>query len=224
MKDYKPFASIIKDRRLSVFNLIGRPIIRALNRYKVIHSRISKRPGSPIEVRDDIYEGVYAISIKEPTGRQAVWVLYISVQEWYLTPSKVPSKARKVLAALRYLSTPDTYAYVAIVAKRATSGAHRTASRLGVPIRTANHVIKDIKKYLLKRYTQLIAILRGRRIFGELAALLYLLQEALKELIGAGIPTVFNDPFDVIACYDRGCTVPEGLGPPQVPDDGWQEN
>jgi len=218
MKDYKPFASIIKDRRLSVFNLIGRPIIRAVNRYRGIHSRISKRVDPPIEVRDDIYEGVYAVLIKEPTGRQTVWVLYISVQEWYLTPSKIPSKARKVLVALRQLSTPDTYAYVAIIAKRATSGAHRTASRLGVPIRTANQVINDIKKYLLKRYTQLLSALKGKKIFGELAALLYLLQEVLKEFVGAGTPTVFNDPFDVIACYDRGCTVPEGLGPPQLPD------
>jgi len=221
MKDYKPIASIIRDKRLSIFNVFGRPLIRATNRYKEIHNHISKRPDSPIEVRDDIYEGVFAVSIKEPTGRRAVWVFYVSVQEWYLTPNKIPSKVRKVLVALRQLSTPDTYAYVAIVAKRATSGAHRLASSMGVPIRTLNQVIRDIKKFLLKRYTQLIAALRGKRVYGELAALLYLLQEVLKEFLGVGVPTVFNDPFDAIICYERGCTVPSGLDPPKVLDDGW---
>jgi len=214
MKDYKPFASKIRDKRLSVFNSFGTGFLRALNRYREVHRKISKRPDSPIEIIDDVYEGVFAIVIKEPNGRRASWVLYISVQEWYLTPSKIRPKARKVNETLRSISVPDQYTYTAIIAKRATTGARRLAVEMGTPIRTLNQVTNDIKKYVVKRYTQLLSALKGKRVYGELSALLFLLQEVAKEFAGSGIPIIFNDPFDAIICYERGCTVQVGLDPP----------
>jgi len=211
---YKRLAERVRDRRLEVFNLLFLPLIRSVRGYREAYRRVSRRLDSPVEVVDDIYEGVFAVVIKEPGGRRAAWVLYVSVQEWYITPSKVPAKARKVLEAVRRVSVPGQYTYVALVCRRATSGAVRLATRLGVPIRTAGQVRSDIRKYVVKRFSQLLSALRGRRVYGDLAVLLYLLQEAAKELVGQGVPTLFKDPLDAILCYDRGCTVPSDIGPP----------
>jgi len=211
---YKRIADLVRDRRLTVFNSLFLPIIKSMGRYREIHRHITRRYESPIEVVDSIYEGVFAVSIKEPSGRRAAWVVYVSAQEWYITPSKVPSKARKVLEVMRRISVPGQYTYTAIVAKRATSGALRLAAQIGAPVRTAGQVQSDIRKYIVKRYTQLLAALRGRRVYGDLAALLYLLQEVAKEFTGPGIPTLFKDPLDAVLCYDKGCTVPSDPGPP----------
>jgi len=206
----------IRDKRLELFGPILRRFLSAAKRYREVHQKLSKRLESPVAVRDDIYEGVFAIAIKEPTGRQALWAFYASAQEWYITPSKVPSKARKALKAYQLMSVPNQYAYIAILAKRSTEGARRLAARLGTPIRTYTQAENDIKEYVRKRYTNLLASLRGKRIYGELAALLYLLQELAKEWAGSEIQAVFSDPLEAYRYVEEGLAL--GVGPPSGSD------
>jgi len=211
---YKSIAERVRDRRLELVGPILRAFLRASKRLRNLQSYLAKRPSSPVEVRDDIYEGVFAVAFRIPGSGQMLYVFYASAQEWYLTPCKVPPKARKVLEARRLMSEPRQDSFVAILVKRSTSGARRLGARLGVPVITYRQAEEAIKRYVAKRYTQLLASVRGRRIFGELAALLYALQAVAEEIVGEGIPKAFNDEIDAIRCVERGCTAKEGLGPP----------
>jgi len=211
---FKRIAERVRDKRLELVGPVLRRFLRAQKAYRNIYRRISKTTDSPFFFRDDIYEGVFAWGLKEPSGSVVMWILYVSAQEWYLTPSKVPSKVRKVQEVYRRLYTPNARVYMAIMARRSTSGAQNSAKNQGVPIRTPEQVDEDIKKLFEKRYYNFLASLRGKRVFGPLAAELYVLQLIAEEWVGPMIPKVFADEFEVYRCIDEGCTVPSDIGPP----------
>jgi len=213
----KHFASMIRDKRRQIFGPILLRFLRAAKMYRYVHRYMSKSYSSPITVVDDIYEGVIAIAFKEPEKSQMLWVFYQSAQEWYLTPYKIPPKARKVLEVFRRLSLPNQNGYMAIIAKRYTYGAQKKASELGVPVRTPKQVDEDIKKLFRARYFGFLARLRGKRVFGFLAAEIYVLQVLATEWIGKEVPTIFRDETDVIRCIESGCEIPTSIvGPPTV--------
>jgi len=172
------------------------------NRYTPIHI-IVQDPSSRMFVAE----------IDLPATRLPIRIiLYISTQDWYMTPSKIEPKINKVHRYRRKYSESPADTYIAIVSKRATSGAEKLSNRSGVPHRTPKKVRKDMAKYFSKRFNGLLASLRGRRVFGELVYLIYILQE-LARYYGYEVPEVIGDPIELQRYAEQGFILPE-TGPP----------
>ncbi len=195
---------------------VALPLLRASKRFQKPYEAYRRSRYTPVHVLEsDPASRMYVLEIDLPTVRVPVrYIFYISTQDWYLAPCKVPPKARKVLKKYRSMGyQADTY--MAIIAKRYTRGAKKLAARLGVPLRSPREARRDMARYFgEKRLNGLLAALRGRRIYGELVFLAYALQELAREL-GFSVPELAADPLSLQRLAEEGMVVPqEGLPPP----------
>ena len=209
-----------RERREELFfrlsNELKLPLFRAFKRVGRAYEGYRRSRFSPIHVlHDDFSSRMVVIEFDLPNDRVPIrYVLYVSTQSWYLTPSKLEPKIRKVLKySRRYSSQANTYR--AVICMRYTKGAARLGSKYGVFPRTPKQLRRDMIKYFKEeRYLGLLASLRGKRLFGELAFLAWLLQEVLKELGVTDIPTLFKDEIDALRAAETGIEIPQNLGPP----------
>jgi len=214
---FNPKLVNLRDDFLSFVNSLKLPLVRVSKRVEKDLESFKRRDCSVFHLlHEDFSSRVFAIFIDLPASKPLLYIFYYSTQKWYITPSKVLPKVKKVLKFRRKYSGIQTDAYVAIVAKRYTSGAETLSKQLGVPVRRPDQVRDDLKKGFMSRYVGLINKLRGRRIFGELAFLMYWLQEALKEL-GARVKGAIQDDIHVIRVAEEGMEIPVSFEPVRPP-------
>jgi len=205
------------EKWLQIVNRLTLGVIKAVNRVKPYWQAYSRSAKTPIHFIADFSSRIVILFVELPRSKPVMYCWYVSVQEWYLTPKKIEPKIRKALKYFRKYSVPDQDSYVAIVAKRATRPASRKAASEGVPVRSPDAAVNDMRKYFGKRYDQIVAAVRGKRIFRELVFLVAMLQEIVRELAGAVIE-VFTDLTLLLRYAEEGFTVPAGLGPPTMGD------
>jgi len=216
-EEFSPKLRELRSDFLDFVQEIKLPLSRASRRVKSGYEAFKRREVTIFHLlHEDFSSRIFAIFIDLPASKPLLYIFYYSTQKWYLTPSKVLPKVRKILKYRRKYSGVQTDAYVAIVAKRYTSGAETLSKQLGVPVRRPDQAREDLKKGFTSRYVGLINKLRGKRVFGELAFLMYWLQEALKEL-GARVRGAIQDDIHVIRVAEEGMEIPvsfEPVGPP----------
>jgi len=190
------------------------PIIKGVKKVRSTYSGFKKFEVRGIKIlHDDFSSRMLVFDIDLPGQRKGVrYILYISTQDWYLTPSKVAPKIRKVRKYwLKYYFNADIYK--AIIAKRWTKGARDLADGAKIPLRKFKHVKQDMIKYFRRRYLGFINSMKGKRLYGELVFFAWLLQEILKEFGVTDIPILFNDVYDVLKAVESGIEI-QDLGPP----------
>jgi len=201
-----------KDWWLSVLNMLMLGVLRAVNRVKRSWESYSRSLKSPIHFSADYSSRTAWLFIELPRSRPIFYSWYISTQEWYLTPSKILPKIRKLRKIYRKYSVPNQDGFMAIIAKRSTSGARAAASAVGIPVLGPDRAVEIMKIYFAKRYDQLVDSLRGKRIYGELVFLVAMLQEIAREFMER-VREVLN--LDYLERYaETGFTVPRDIGPP----------
>jgi len=197
---------------LAMCNELKLPLFRAVKRVGRYYSAYKKYEWSGIHVLvDDFSSRMLVFDIDVPWDVKGIrYILYMSTQKWYITPSKVEPKIRKVKKYYeRYKYGANVYR--AIIAERWTSGAEELARSSGVPLRKFKHVKKDMVKYFSKRLSGLLASLRGKRLYGEMVFLVWLLQEILKELGALDVEPLFKDVTDVVRAVENGVDVPSDI-------------
>jgi len=218
--DEEEFSPKLRELRSDFLNFVHEirlPLYRTSRRVRSVYEAFKRRETTIFHLlHEDFSSRIFAIFIDLPASKPLLYVFYYSTQKWYITPSKVIPKVKKVLKYRRKYSGVQTDAYVAIVAKRYTSGAETLSKQLGVPVRRPDQVKDDLKKGFMSRYVGLINKLRGRRIFGELAFLMYWLQEALKEL-GARVKEAIQDDIHAIRVAEEGMEIPVSFEPVRPP-------
>ena len=135
---------------LKIANELRLPVLRVGKRVKMAYSAYKKYLWTPIHVLvDDFSSRMFVMELDLPASKRPVrFVLYLSAQDWYLTPSKALPKARKVLKYLKRYSQTSADTYVAVVAKRFTSGAlKQCVKNYKVPVRTPKQVRSDWAKF-----------------------------------------------------------------------------
>jgi len=208
-----------RDKWLKMFNRLTLGAARASNRVRRSWESYSRSVKTPIHIFGDPESRIGGMVIDLPRSKPIVYIWYISVQEWYLVPSKVLPKARKLRKVYRRYSVPSQDCYIAIVVERSTSGARRVASSVGIPIKTPDGVFSDMRKLFSKRFMGIIDSVRGKRIFGEFVFLVAMLQELAKEYVGDMGEILPLQYLERIA--ETGFTVPRDVGPPIGGLYGW---
>ena len=206
-RNYELFTALARELRI--------PLIRPAKRVSKYYSAYKKYDYTGVHVlHDDFSSRMLVFEIDIPTDKKSVrYVLYISTQDWYITPSKVLPKIRKVRKYwLKYYF--GAHVYKAIIAKRWTKGAQKLCEDSGIPLRKFKHVKHDIVKFFRNKYVGLLNSLRGKRLFGELVFKVWLLQEIAKELGITDVPIIFNDTYEVMKAVEQGIDIPQDLGPP----------
>jgi len=203
-----------KDLWLFNINTMNLPSSKACSVIRRYYESCRRSQYTPLHINYDWSSRISIMFIDLPRSRPVLYIFYVSVQDWYLTPSKVLPKIRKALKVYRKCSVPNQDAFLAIVAKRATGGARRLAASAGVPIMSVDAAKEAIKNYFRKRYVSLIDSLRGKRIFGELVFLAAMLQQLALEYGATDIPILFRDPYEAVIAFERGLIIPRDIGPP----------
>jgi len=198
---------------LSILNKIFPGLFKGVNRVRRYWESYARSLKTPIHYDYDDSSRIAYVYIEPPASKPSLYVLYVSLQKWYLTPVKVMPKIRKVRKYHRKYSVPNQDSYIAIVAYRATRNASKVASADGVPIRSPDAVAKDVREHWRNRYRSLIASIKGRRIFGELVFFVAMLQEITRELWGETIE-IFPDITVLERYAESGFIVPRDVGPP----------
>ena len=206
-RNYELFTALARELRI--------PLIRPAKRVSRYYSAYKKYDYTGVHVlHDDFSSRMLVFEIDVPTDRKGVrYILYISTQDWYMTPSKLAPKIRKVRKYwMKYYF--GARVYKAVICKRWTKGAQKLADASKIPLRKFKHVKQDMINYFRNRYLGLIASLKGKRLYGELVFKAWLLQEILKEFGVTDVPFLFNNIYEVEKAVEQGIEVTHDLGPP----------
>jgi len=213
----KRFANDEEDPRynwfLSVINSIFPYILGGVRAVKPYWESYSRSVKTPIHYVIDFSSRFFGLLIELPCSKPVFYGVYISTQSWYLTPKKVLPKIRKLRRNIRRLIVPNCDSYYAIIARRVTEPAKTVASGNGIPIRTPEAFARDVKDYFVKRYSSVVASLRGKRIFGEYIFFVAILQEIAKRFLGK-VREMFSDITMLERYAETSFSVPTDLGPP----------
>jgi len=203
-----------KDYFLSIVNKLALGLLRSCIRVKRYWESYSRSLKTPIHIDYDFSSRTTAIFIDLPRSRPVLYIFYISTQEWYLTPSKTLPKVRKTMKLYKKYSVPNQDSFIAIVAKRSTSGSRAVASSSGVAVISPDRALEVLRRYFAKRYSSLLETLKGRRIYGEMVFLVAMLQEISKQY-GEDIKPVIEDLSYLERYAEQGFIVPRDIGPPK---------
>ena len=166
-----------KDYVLSVINSIALPLMRAsVVSMKPYAAFRRTPPRSLVRFETSNDKRMFYIELDLPATRKpVVYAGYVSAQEWYVTPSRAVRSAKRFLRWLRERIPQHVDLYMGFVCNRATSGARKVLARLGVPVQGASFFRKKMVEYFTKRINALKSALMGKRIFGELAFLAWIM-------------------------------------------------
>lgn len=203
-----------RDYFLSVVNRVALGLLRSCNRFRRAWEKYSRSLKTPIHIEYSYSSRTVAVFIDLPRSRPILYIFYVSTQDWYLTPVKVLPKIRKTRKLYRKYSVPNQDSFIAVLAKRSTSGARAVASSSGVAVISPERAVEILRKYFAKRYSSLIEALRGKRIYGEMVLLVAILQEITRQY-GEDIEPIIRDTDYIHRYMENGVSIPMEIGPPK---------
>ncbi len=155
---------------------------------------------------------VNIVLVEPPASRPLVVAVYSSVQESRpVSPSQLHRRLvrlRKLVNKLRgrYFASADII-YIYMTRVRLTINAYRMARRAGVYVALGSqHAKRILSRYFMKRVKGLLKKLQGRRIWGKLALLLYMLHELVKAFSPEHIELKLD--YNVVLAYEKGILLP----------------
>ncbi len=197
-----------------MMNKLLLPFARGLGRSRGILESYYKRDVKPLTILKDPVKRVITLIIELPATKRLVqYHIYVSTQESCpIYPKQLEPKLRKLFSeAVKYNAQSDRGYYI-ICPVGYTRGAKEEIKKKHVyPATSAEEVLRNIAKYFKNRFVGLINALRGKRLFGELALLVWILQEILKQLksyIEKEVKPIFKSEIEVThAALGSGITL-----------------
>ena len=180
--------------RVMLANSMFLDLIRAAKKAREHEARYKRTiPGSPVRIWHDTRWNIYSILIDLPGSRKPLVVAtYISAQvSRPLSPSQTTPKILKLYDIIRRYPEADKLLFM--LAATYTSTAYEMLREAKImPTKKPGELMNWLARYFKKRYVKLIDALRGKRVFGELLLLAYILHELMK-LYGEKVE---NDPLE----------------------------
>ena len=184
-----PYDVIEKSRIMNeVFRSVFGKLIRASKKYEETMRAYYKNPHYRIVYFDyNFTKRTIQIFIDLPGRRPrkpVIYNIYISTQESRkISPAQVTPKIKKLLKLRnKYKGIWSDEATIIYVPAGYTSGARQLIRKYGIIMtKDKNEITQIMAKYWRNRYTQLLAALRGKRLFGELLLLATILREIAKQ-------------------------------------------
>ncbi|WFO75658.1 hypothetical protein J4526_01890 [Desulfurococcaceae archaeon MEX13E-LK6-19] len=186
--------------RQAVIAEITRRFIKSVKRnWSLVEGYKRMRLGSPLRIDYDERRTILDIYIELPATRPVRYLVYISMQTSRpLSPSQTRTKILRLLERkTRYVTGMDTAKYILCPAGYTRGALEMLRTARIIPMKNMHEIIKNMAKYFKNRYTKLIDALRGKRLYGELMLLAYILREITKELG----ETIANDPLEQYLKY-----------------------
>jgi hypothetical protein len=206
-----PLHSLERSRaRLQAANTVILPLLRAAARQRKLARILGSQPGKIASLYQSRDYTLNILVYTLPAGPQLVVALYASTQESRpLSPRQLAARLRRLASAVAKLRgklfNQADIVYALYAPAGLTRGALHTATRQGITIATRpEKLAHSLARYLKTRYNRLIAKLRGRRVWGPVPLLAYMLAELAAQL-GAEVE---KPPLDrVVEAALRGGTL-----------------
>ncbi len=200
-----------KEAALREANNVIIPLLSVARRYSQLLFKLANE-FLHIQVLQTGDKRVSIVLTELPASRPLVVAVYSSVQESRpVSPSQLHRRIvrlRKFVDKLRgryFVSADIVYIYMTRI--RLTVNAYRMARRAGVYVAFGSHHAKRIlSRYFMKRVKGLLKKLQGRRIWGKLALLLYMLHELARASLPEHIE--LNLDYNVVLAYEKGIVLP----------------
>lgn len=201
-----------KDEVLKTLNQIRLPILRALIKAKDTVSAYRRHETNVVRYEHSGDYRMHYLEIDLPATREVVvYGFYISAQEWYIRPSDAARRANRFKQWFWKRVPPYSRTYVCIIGKRFTSRATRILEASGLPPRKPQDIKKDMIKFFRDRVNGLKAALAGKRVYGELALLAWILTMIYLSLLGHDLDGCMVASTYVLSVAEKEF---HGLGPP----------
>ena len=186
--------------RLRVINTFIRLVARPVKRnWHYVEGYLRRRTSSPVSIEYDTRYNLLDLVIELPGSRPVRYIIYVSAQQARpLSPKQLVAKINRILSTYRKKTTPmDTAKYMICPGGYTSYAEKMLRAHKIIPARTDKQVLENMAKYFKNRYTKLIDSIRGKRLFGKVALLAYLLQQIIKELG----ETITEDPLEQYLNY-----------------------
>ncbi len=197
------------ERVYNTLNAVKMPFLKAARRIRRVSEMYYRMRRTPIRFNESNDKRVSTILLETPASPKnaAAWTFYMSGQtSCPIYPAQLPAKFRRIKKEINRF--PFCNRAIIFIAPKFTCGAREMLRKAGILAFTkASEALAFIARYFKARYSSLLASLKGKRLFGPLALLVYILQELLRELGGLQGEPLLRSEIEAYHAIENGITV-----------------